>query len=174
MLTEDLPIMTWKHKNSATDISLWNSSSLPLSSNTDWNKEECRLNMFSTDGRNIKKFLIKEFVNNSSHFAGCPAINANEFWTLAVTFIYFSKSHFHSHARSPKLHRTILPAWWRFWMSPDWCSLRIWKIFFVCQLLCSFDPPICIWYITQQESFSFCFTECRCAIILWELSYSVM
>lgn len=92
--------MTWKHKNCATDISLWNSSSLPLSSNTDWNKE-CRLNMFSTDGRKIKKFLIKEFVNNSSHFAGCPAINANEFWTLAVTFIYFSKSHFHSHARSP-------------------------------------------------------------------------
>jgi len=49
---------------------------------------ECRLNRFSIDGRNIKRILLNEFVNNSSHFAGCPAINANEFWTLAMTFRY--------------------------------------------------------------------------------------
>lgn len=110
--------------------------------------------MFSIDGRNVKRILINGFVNNSSHFAGCPAINANEFWTLAITFIYFSKSHFLSYSRLPKLHCALLPARWRFRMPPDWCSLRICKIFFVCQLLCSFDPPICIWYITQQESFS--------------------
>lgn len=55
--------------------------------------------------------------------------------------------------RSPKLHSVLLPVWWRFWMPPDWCSLRIWKIFFAYQLSCSFDPSICIWYITQQEFF---------------------
>lgn len=107
--------------------------------------------------------------NGSSYFAGYPVINANEFWTGVITFICFSRSHFHSYSvKVIQVSHCTFASLVEFWMPPDWCSLRICKIFFACQLLCSFDSPICMWYITQQNSFSFCFTKCRCTIFLWE------
>lgn len=98
MLTEDVPILPWKHKKCAPVMSLWNSSKLPSPSNKDQNKlRRVQIkHMFSVDGRNVKRILINEFINGSSHFAGCLAISANQFWTLATTFICFSKSHFQS------------------------------------------------------------------------------
>lgn len=53
--------------------------------------------MFSVEGRKVKRILTNEFINNSSHSAGCPVINANEFWTLAIALIYFYRSHFNSY-----------------------------------------------------------------------------
>lgn len=157
MLTGDVPILPWKHKKYTSGISLGNSSRLPFSNNEDCNKlRRVQIKyMFSVDGRNLKRILISEFVSGLSHFAGCPGVSAlghNISLFLQQPFSFILE------LRLPKLHSALWPAWWRFWVSADQCSLRICKILSACQLVCPFKPPFAYGTLLNKRGFSFCFT----------------